>query len=350
MAPVPGPTMRAASSSSTSAAASRTGEDEELRPYVIVSDIGLKGSFATVYKGYHKDDTRNPVAIMTVLRSKLSPKLLANLQSEIHILKSLAHRHVTTLIDFVPTDRNIYFITEYCAGGDLATYIKKRGRVESLAYVPSAGAASAPQYYPHPPTGGLDELVVRSFLRNFIHRDVKPQNLLLNAAPPSELARGHPLGVPILKLADFALFARAFPTPEPSADLWSVGAVLYELAVGTPPFRAADRIALLEEIERLEVRGIGFPDEDEESGFRDEDLKPKPKPKPKSHSSALKSGGVPPDVKELIRALLKPNPVERASFAEFFGSAALANSKFPRPESVQSSDANVAVEIIPARL
>jgi serine/threonine-protein kinase ULK/ATG1 len=36
------------------------------------------------------------------------------------------------------------------------------------------------------------------------------QNLLLNAAPPEELARGHPLGVPILKVADFG-FARSLP-------------------------------------------------------------------------------------------------------------------------------------------
>ena len=52
---------------------------------------------------------------------------------------------------------------EYCAGGDLTNYIKKRGRVEGLEYVPAPGAA--PQYYPHPRTGGLDEIVLRSFLR-----------------------------------------------------------------------------------------------------------------------------------------------------------------------------------------
>jgi len=52
---------------------------------------------------------------------------------------------------------------EYCAGGDLTNYIKKRGRVEGLEYVPSPGAAL--QYYPHPRTGGLDEIAVRSFLR-----------------------------------------------------------------------------------------------------------------------------------------------------------------------------------------
>jgi serine/threonine-protein kinase ULK/ATG1 len=52
---------------------------------------------------------------------------------------------------------------EYCAGGDLTHYIKKRGRVEGLEFVPTHD--SPPQYYPHPRTGGLDEIVVRSFLR-----------------------------------------------------------------------------------------------------------------------------------------------------------------------------------------
>ena len=52
---------------------------------------------------------------------------------------------------------------EYCSGGDLTNYIKKRGRVENLQYIPEPGAA--PQYYPHPRTGGLAEIVVRSFLR-----------------------------------------------------------------------------------------------------------------------------------------------------------------------------------------
>ncbi|KAJ7868491.1 kinase-like protein [Mycena leptocephala] len=345
--PAPGPSTRTASSSSTSTGASRTEEDEELRPYVIVSDIG-KGSFATVYKGYHEDN-HHPVAIKTVLRQKLSAKLFENLQSEIQILKSLSHRHITKLIDIVRTDRNIYLIMEYCSGGDLTNYIKKRGRVESLEYVPSEGAAL--QYYPHPRTGGLDEIVVRSFLRqlaralkflrhrNLIHRDVKPQNLLLTPAPPEELARGHPLGVPILKVADFG-FARSLPNammaetlcgsplymaPEilryqkydAKADLWSVGAVLYEMAVGKPPFRAANHIELLKKIEHS--KGIKFPDED-----------------PKSQSARSGGGGsedlpVPPDVKKLIRALLKQNPAERASFEEFFGSTALAKSKFPRP-------------------
>ena len=50
-------------------------------------------------------------------------------------------------------EKHVYLIMEYCAGGDLTNYIKKRGRVEGLEYVPSPGAAL--QYYPHPRTGGL---------------------------------------------------------------------------------------------------------------------------------------------------------------------------------------------------
>lgn len=93
-------------------------EDDEARPYVIVSDIG-KGSFATVYKGYHEvcvshplsvwrfpttwhsQETHHQVAIKVVRRDILTAKLLDNLQSEIEILKSLSHRHITKLIDIV---------------------------------------------------------------------------------------------------------------------------------------------------------------------------------------------------------------------------------------------------------
>lgn len=194
--------------------------------------------------------------------------------------------------------------------------------------------------YPNPPGGALNEVVVRHFLkqlasalkflrdRNLIHRDIKPQNLLLCPSPSSyrsgvtqvvpfkgsEDSFNPATGLeslPLLKIADFG-FARSLPAtslaetlcgsplymaPEilryekydAKADLWSVGTVLYEMVVGKPPFRATNHVELLRKIEKGEDR-IKFPEENPASD----------------------------EIKALIRALLKRNPVERLNFPDFF--------------------------------
>ncbi|KAF5351469.1 hypothetical protein D9757_012058 [Collybiopsis confluens] len=290
-------------------------DDDDARPYIVVNEIG-KGSFATVFKGYHQESHKQ-VAIKTVKRDKLTTKLFENLQSEIQILKLLSHRHITRLIDIVQSQRNIYLVMEYCSGGDLTNYMKKRGRVETLEYIPSPGAA--PQYYPHPRTGGLDETCIRSFLRQLaralkflrqrqlIHRDIKPQNLLLNPAHQKIADFGFARSLPKTMMAETLCGSPLYMAPEilaykkygPEVDLWS------------------NHIELLKKIEHS--KGIKFPDED-------------------PTSSAAKSGGggsqalpVPNDIKKLIRLLLKQRPLERATFDQFFGSTAVAKSKFPKP-------------------
>lgn len=329
--------------------------------YVVDYEIG-KGSFAQVYRAHHRVRCRGApppltpqgpfrelVAVKSVTRAKLSPKLLENLEGEISILKSMRHTNIVDLRDCIYTDDYIHMVMEYCPGGDLSQYIRKRGDIapwngDALSN-PLAAAQRAK--YPHPEDGGLNDAMVRSFLaqlasalrflrsRDIVHRDIKPQNLLLRVPDDECLESGHPREIPQIKVADFG-FARSLPAaslaktlcgsplymaPEilryekydAKADLWSVGAVLYEMSVGKPPFRATNHVELLRRIEHSNDR-IKFPDErSSDSLARDATRRRMNGEAPRAPPHTVAA-----DIKALIRKLLKRHPVERVSFDEFF--------------------------------
>ncbi|EOD47571.1 hypothetical protein GTA08_BOTSDO02711 [Neofusicoccum parvum] len=259
-----------------------------------------KGSFATVYKGVHYKKRELVVAIKSVDTTKLNKKLKDNLSTEIQILRNLTHPHIVALIDCKEVPKFIHIVTEFCELGDLSTFIKKRS---TLADHPAT--AHMMKKYPNPAVGGLNEVLARHFLKqiasalefihakNYVHRDLKPQNLLLNPSPlyyqtyrPEEVpypaaadSMVPAVGVaslPMLKVADFG-FARWLPksslaetlcgsplymAPEilryekydAKADLWSTGTVLHEMLVGKPPFRASNHVELLRRIEKQDDR------------------------------------------------------------------------------------------------
>ncbi|KAK8873144.1 Serine/threonine-protein kinase ATG1 [Apiospora arundinis] len=351
------------SAGSSASRRSRT-SDHSIGQFIIGAEIG-KGSFAQVYSGTHQTSGAL-VAIKSVELGRLNKKLKDNLYSEIQILKKLRHPHIVALHDCIESSTHINLIMEYCELGDLSLFIKKR---EKLATHPVT--CEMARKYPSVPNAGLHEVVNRHFLKqlasalqflrqgNFVHRDVKPQNLLLlpsvqyrssNKEAPKILSASHDSlipaagleSLPMLKLADFG-FARVLPStslaetlcgsplymaPEilryerydAKADLWSVGTVLYEMVSGKPPFRASNHVELLRKIENAEDQ-IRFP----------------------------KDCQVSSDLKSLIRALLKRNPVERLSFENFFNHPVVTGSipglveddipSVPKPSPRDSRDA-----------
>ncbi|KAI8848826.1 hypothetical protein BC829DRAFT_393120 [Chytridium lagenaria] len=353
--------------------------------FAVGEEIG-RGSFATVYiarRTTPSATTPNLSAVKTVNRDKLNRKLAENLETEIKILKGIRHDHIVGLMDIVKTEKHIHLVMEYCSMGDLSVYIKRKGMV----MVNDGSGTMQPSQLPPPITdpslnpiagswGGLNEFVVRHYLKqlssaieflrsqSLIHRDLKPQNLLLNpAAPdtapitiPSPFRTGRSQTIsplPTLKLADFG-FARALPpqslastlcgsplymAPEilrgdrydAKADLWSLGAICYEMLTGRPPFKAQNHIDLLRKIDRGEGF-IKFPGEEEarRSVMVQGGLSSSPRTQvtplpvgslgssPRFTQMNVNALPIADDLKDLIRRLLKRNPVERMSFEEFF--------------------------------
>lgn len=239
-----------------------------------------------MYKAHHRV-TGAVVAIKAISLRKMDRKAQENLESEIHILQEVRHPNIVRLFEIQKSDRYIYLVLEYCAGGDLSRLIHKKG--------PFSEAKT--QYFMRQLASGLRFL----WNRNLIHRDLKPQNLLLTSNDEDA----------VLKIADFG-FARhlaaaslaetlcgspLYMAPEilryqrydAKADLWSVGTILYEMLSKRPPFGGRNHVELLANIERQELR---LPEGVEIS------------------SECL----------GLLRILLRRNPVQRASFEEFFSS------------------------------
>jgi serine/threonine-protein kinase ULK2 len=144
--------------------------------YALHERLGA-GSFATVYKGIKVSNTitgADTVAIKAITRTseKLTKKVLQNLEIEISILQTYRHRNIVCLQDVQKTERHFYLILEYCEGGDLQQLIRSRK------------------------AGRLSERLTRRLMRDLsaglrflwqqelVHRDIKPQNLLLTGALP----------------------------------------------------------------------------------------------------------------------------------------------------------------------
>ncbi|XP_039007527.1 serine/threonine-protein kinase ATG1a-like isoform X2 [Hibiscus syriacus] len=254
--------------------------------YILGPRIG-SGSFAVVWRSRHRQHGLE-VAVKEIDKKLLSSKISENLLKEISILSTINHPNIIQFFEAIETEDRIFLVLEYCDGGDLAAYINRHGKVsEEIA-----------RHFMRQLAAGLQVLQEK----HLIHRDLKPQNLLLSTKGST----------PQLKIGDFG-FARSL-TPEDlaatlcgsplymapeifqdkkydaKADLWSVGAILFQLVTGKPPFKGNNQLQLFQNI--LRSTELQFPE------------------------GALQE--LHPDCVGLCRSLLRHNPVQRLTFREFF--------------------------------
>ncbi|XP_053449221.1 serine/threonine-protein kinase SIK3 isoform X6 [Nycticebus coucang] len=234
--PAPGPPAAPAAVSPAAgpprppAPASRGPMPARIGYYEMDRTIG-KGNFAVVKRATHLV-TKAKVAIKIIDKTQLDEENLKKIFREVQIMKMLCHPHIIRLYQVMETERMIYLVTEYASGGEIFDHLVAHGRMAEKEARRKFKQIVTAVYFCH--------------CRNIVHRDLKAENLLLDANLN-------------IKIADFGfsnLFTPGqllktwcgsppYAAPElfegkeydgPKVDIWSLGVVLYVLVCGALPF------------------------------------------------------------------------------------------------------------------
>ena len=212
--------------------------------YQLQDPIG-RGGMATIYRG--RDMRMDRVVAIKVLREVYStdPKFVTRFQREAKAASSLQHPNIVQVFDYGQTDGNYYIVMELVEGTDLRRYLRSRqgvldiDRAVIIAHDVALGLGAAHR-------------------RGIVHRDVKPQNVLVGRDGSIKLTDFGIASVykdindERLTTTGMTLGTVQYYAPEqaqgeivsPAADVYALGIVMYEMLTGRPPFDGDTPVAV----------------------------------------------------------------------------------------------------------
>ncbi|XP_071368488.1 MAP/microtubule affinity-regulating kinase 3a isoform X10 [Centroberyx affinis] len=229
-----------------------SGADEPQQPHVgnyrLLKTIG-KGNFAKVKLARHILTGRE-VAIKIIDKTQLNPNSLQKLFREVRIMKILNHPNIVKLFEVIETERTLYLVMEYASGGEVFDYLVAHGRMkEKEARAKFRQIVSAVQY---------------CHQKHIVHRDLKAENLLLDADMNIKIADfGFSNEFTLGNKLDTFCGSPPYAAPElfqgkkydgPEVDVWSLGVILYTLVSGSLPFDGQNLKELRERVLRGKYR------------------------------------------------------------------------------------------------
>jgi hypothetical protein len=208
-----------------------------LADYAVQRELG-RGACGAVYLATPKSGG-DPVAVKLMLsRAQAEPRAIEHFKREMQVIAGLKHPNIVRFLDSGSDQGTFFFVMEYCDGGSLADVAKNRGgTIPPDVLMPWALQAL--------------EGLAAAHKEGFVHRDIKPHNILLhrNRAKISDfgLAKNfQKAGLSGMSMTGNYAGTPVFMPPEqitnfkyvkPVSDVWSFAASLYQLLTGKFPYR-----------------------------------------------------------------------------------------------------------------
>ena len=207
--------------------------------YALVQSLGI-GGMGEVYLAH--DEILDRDVALKVLRKQYAgdDEFAERFRREALSAASLSHPNIVQVYNKGETaDGTSYIVMEYVSGGTLQEQIEETGPFEA-----SEAAALAAQ---------IAEALGAAHERGVIHRDIKPQNILLGSSGDLKVTDFGIARAAVSGSATNAVFGTAgYISPEqamgepvtPASDLYSLGVILYEMLTGELPYTADNPIAV----------------------------------------------------------------------------------------------------------
>ena len=208
-----------------------------LADYAVQRELG-RGACGAVYLAIPKSGG-DPVAVKLMLsRARAEPRAIEHFKREMQVIAELKHPNIVRFLDSGSDQGTFFFVMEYCNGGSLADVAHARGgTIPPDVLMPWALQAL--------------EGLAAAHKEGFVHRDIKPHNILLhrNRAKISDfgLAKNfQKAGLSGMSMTGNYAGTPVFMPPEqitnfkyvkPVSDVWSFAASLYQLLTGKFPYR-----------------------------------------------------------------------------------------------------------------
>ncbi len=202
------------------------------RRFEIVEEVG-KGGMGTVYKAY--DTKIKEVVALKILKPEIGsdPEVIDRFRNEIKLARKVSHRHVCRMYDLGEEGLSFFISMEFVAGEDLKSFIRRSGHLNELKTLDLARQISE----------GLAE----AHRLGVVHRDLKPQNIMIDRdgnAKIMDFGIARSLHARGITGTGVIIGTPEYMSPEQAdakevdarADVYSFGAILYEMVTGRVPF------------------------------------------------------------------------------------------------------------------